>query len=278
MMRDRVMTGGLIVLAIGIVAIGAIAFIFLRTPEEASGPIESIPLELAEIEPEAAEVESEASDTVPDEGEGAVAEGAVAEEAVASDPEAESSAAEATNLTIFEIIQEESVVRFILGELLRGQQTTVIGSSNQVAGQIAADLNDLSTVQVGVIQVNARTLVTNNNMRNNTIRNRILFTDSFEFITFAPAEITGLPESVAWGESISFEIEGELTIRDVTNEEVFTVTAVPISGTRLEGTATTTVMRQDYNLQIPAVRNVADVDEAVVLEFDFVAVPVEQTG
>ncbi|MFA9491740.1 MAG: YceI family protein, partial [Anaerolineales bacterium] len=66
----------------------------------------------------------------------------------------------------------------------------------------------------------------------------------------------------------------DLTVRDVTNEVVFDVTATPVSDSRLEASATATIMRGDYGLTIPSVAQVADVSEEVILTLDFVAVPV----
>jgi hypothetical protein len=93
----------------------------------------------------------------------------------------------------------------------------------------------------------------------------------FEFINFAPTAVDGLPDSVTLGEAFSFQITGNLTIRDITNQVTFEATVTPVSETRLEGAATATIQRGDYNLAIPNVPNVADVSEDVQLEVDFVA-------
>ena len=108
-------------------------------------------------------------------------------------------------------------------------------------------------------------------MRNRAINNFILNTDDFEFITFEPGEVIGLPESVEVGETVEFTMVGDLTIRDVTNEVEFDVVATLTSLDRLEGSANTTVSRDDYGLRIPSVPNVANVDEEVQLSIDFVA-------
>lgn len=234
-MNDRALKYGLIFVGIGVVLalFAAFAGQTFRAPKEASAPIQSTPLAL---------------DTP---------------EAVA-----DSSAA---GPTIYEIKPAESEVSFTLGEILRGVPTAVIGKTDQVAGQIALDFDDPATAKVGTIQVNARTLLTDNNFRNKAIRNRILFTDAFEFITFEPTAVTGLPDSISEGDTVEFQITGDLTVRDRTNEVTFAVTATAVSPDRIEGTATTTVMRRNFNLQIPSVSGVADVDEEVILEINFVA-------
>jgi polyisoprenoid-binding protein YceI len=175
-------------------------------------------------------------------------------------------------LTVLHISQAASEVRFVLSEELRGEPTTVVGSSNQVAGEIAVDPNDLSTAQVGVIQINARTLATNQDRRNQAIRNQILDTDAYEFITFTPTEIRGLDGSAAAEAVFTFQIVGDLTIRDVTLPVVFDVTATVDSMGQVSGAAVAVIERSDYGLVIPSVPLVANVSEAVQLEIDFVAV------
>lgn len=172
---------------------------------------------------------------------------------------------------IFQIDPAQSQVRFELDEDLRGSRITVVGTTNQVAGQLAVDLANPAATQVGIIQINARTLATDNNFRNRAIQNEILDTGAYEFITFTPTAVTGLPESVNIGDTVTFTIAGDLTIRDVTNAVTFTVEATAVSPTQLTGTATAAVSRGDYGLQIPSVPNVANVEEEVELIIDFVA-------
>lgn len=171
----------------------------------------------------------------------------------------------------FQIVSAESEVRFSLGEVLAGNPTTVVGRTSELAGELLVDLNDLSTAQLGVIQINAATLATDNNFRNGSIREFILQTDDYPFITFAPTSLTGLPAAAAVGDTITFDIVGDLTIRDVTQSVTFSATVTVVSATQLDGSASTTVNRADFGLEIPSVPNVADVDEEVLLEMDFVA-------
>ena len=133
------------------------------------------------------------------------------------------------------------------------------------------DLGDLNSAQVGVIQVNARTLVTDDDRRNQAIRNRILNTDSFELITFTPEEIAGLEGSASPGQTFEFQISGDLTIRDISKPVVFDVTVQVISENQLVGSATATIQRSDYELVIPRVPSVANVGEDIILEILFVA-------
>lgn len=186
---------------------------------------------------------------------------------------APSPTAEAAGPILFEIDQTQSEVRFILDEELRGEPKTVVGATNQVAGQIAVDFASPAATQLGAIVINARTFATDNEFRNRAINNEILDTGAFEFITFTPTELMGLPASVNPDALITFQVRGDLTIRDITQSVVFDVTlAAGIN--QLAGSAQAVVNRADYDLNIPQVPNVANVEEEVQLEIDFVALPV----
>jgi polyisoprenoid-binding protein YceI len=175
----------------------------------------------------------------------------------------------------FEIVPAGSEARFLIDEVLRGAPVTVVGATDQVAGQLAIDPVDLTSAQVGIIQVNARTLATDNDFRNRAIKNRILLTDNYEFVTFTPTEVVGLPETGAVGETYTFQIAGDLTITDVTRPVTFDVVASATSEGQIEGTATTAFLYTDFELFIPDAPAVDTVDDEVRLELDFVAQAVQ---
>jgi polyisoprenoid-binding protein YceI len=190
--------------------------------------------------------------------------------ATQSDPPASASQGSPVN---YQISQDESQVRFNIHEELRGQPKDVIGVSNQIAGEVAVDLNDLSSARIGEIVINARTLATDDSRRNQAIRNRILFTDQYELITFKPTQISSLKGSAAPSQSFVFQVTGDLTIKDVTKPVTFDVTVIVESPERLVGSAKTSINRADFNLNVPSVPFVANVGETMTLETDFVLKP-----
>jgi polyisoprenoid-binding protein YceI len=292
---------------VAVIAIAAVAYTVLRPTPSASAPITAIPIAVdtpAQSAPTTATetatetvTETEANNT------GAVlaapatnaqnteAQSTEAQNAGTQSSETESTETEGTETEgtetqsaetqdtpaeriIFEIVQAESQARFIVGEILNGSPKTVVGTTDQVAGQIAVDITNPANTQLGTIQVNARTLVTDSGMRNRMIQSRILSTSSYEYITFVPTSLEGLPEVATVGETFTLQITGDLTVRDVTRQVTFTAEITPVSETRLQGIATATILRSDYGITIPQVPSVAGVDDDVILEIEFVAVPV----
>src|SRR5690606_26035007 len=101
--------------------------------------------------------------------------------------------------TVYRIVPEASEVRFVIDEVLRGSPYTVVGTTSEVAGDIAVDTTTPSNTEVGTIRVNARTLTTDSDQRNRALRSFILKSadDAYEFVEFQPTALEGLPESVA---------------------------------------------------------------------------------
>jgi polyisoprenoid-binding protein YceI len=250
----------LVLIAVGILAlvaiVGAVIFgVVLREPEAASGPLSAVPIVVATP------------------GAAAQAQATIGPQSGTAAPVA---AATGSDQLIFQIVPDQSEARFELSEVLRGQPNTVVGKTKQIAGQLAISPNDLRATQLGKIQVNARTLATDDDRRNRAIQNFILNTNNYELISFAPTSIKGLSGSAALGQPYSFEVAGNLTIRDVTHPVVFKATAQAETADRLVGNASTVIKRSDYNLTIPNVPFVANVSEDVTLQLDFVATPVQQ--
>ncbi len=196
-----------------------------------------------------------------------------AEAPAAEAPAAEAPAAEA-GATTFTIDAAQSTVRFILDEELGGQPKTVVGETSTVVGSVNVNLDDYSATTISPIQVDARTFVTDSNMRNGAIRRFILQSDqdSYQYIVFTPTAIDGLPAETTVGAPFDLQVTGDLQIRDVTQPVTFDVTVAPVSATELQISGKTLVQRADFDLQIPNVPNVANVEEAVELELDLVAV------
>lgn len=175
--------------------------------------------------------------------------------------------------SLFHIVAEESEVRFHINEMLLGEPKTVIGTTNEVAGDLIVDFDNPANSQLGLIRVNVRTLTTDNEFRNRALRGQILETNhaEFEFAEFLPTELLGLPSTITFNEAFSFQIVGELTVHGETQTVTFDVTFTAITSEQLTGFAQTTVRYADFDISIPDAPGVADITDELQLEIEFVA-------
>ncbi|UCC54227.1 MAG: YceI family protein [Anaerolineaceae bacterium] len=177
-------------------------------------------------------------------------------------------------LRTFELVPEDSEVRFLIDEELLGSPKTVVGRTNRVSGEILLDLKNPQEVEVGTIQVDARDLTTDDSFRNRALRRQILDSaqDDYQYITFIPTEINGLNAQPAEiGETQIFSLTGDLQIRDIVQIVTFEMTVTAISESELRGSGEAIVLRSDFDLQIPSVPGVANVSDEIKLEIEFTA-------
>lgn len=256
----------------------------LETPEESSGEVAAPTLApVAEDEPIEAQVATEQPAEAPTE---APTPAEVAEAYPGNQPMAQPAPTELPanypgedaaegditgDSAVYEIDPAQSEARFTINEVLRGTPTTVVGVTNNLGGQIALDLNNPGAAQIGTILVNARDLRTDNDFRNNAIANEILLTNNYEFITFEPRSISGLPQTAEIGQTYDLQVTGDLTITDQTREVTFDTQVTPTSENELRGLATLEILYADYGLTIPFARSVESVEDTVILELEFVA-------
>lgn len=176
--------------------------------------------------------------------------------------------------SVYRISAEESLARFTLDEVLRGEPTTVVGVTDHVSGEIALDRSKLDEARIGTIRINARTFVTDSEQRNRAIV-RLIFrseTDAHEFIEFTPTRIANVPREAENGTVFPMDIEGDLRISGITHAVAFQGFARFVSDDRLEGSVETVLRYAEFGLTIPQLPFLANVDEEVKLAFDFVAI------
>lgn len=182
-----------------------------------------------------------------------------------------STAGTTTGNTTYTISQDSSKASFVIDEVLNGAPVTVVGSTNQVAGQLSVNPTAPATAQIGAIQINARTFATDSANRDKATQNGILQTGTYEYITFTPASLVGRPATATVGQSYTFQIVGQLTIRDQTHEATFAATVTPAADGALQGNVTTTINYADWGISVPSVPFVTGLAETVTLNLDFVA-------
>jgi polyisoprenoid-binding protein YceI len=218
--------------------------------------------------------QSEASATLPPPtATGIPSETPVDETAVPAEAPAPVEAVQNESGRQFTIVAEESEARFLIDEVLLGAPKTVVGATNAVTGALEVDLA-AGTASSLEVEVDLSTLVTDNSNRTRALHNNILHTNQpeFQYAYFEGLAFENLPDSVTTGQSIDFQVRGNLTIHGVTKEVVFDVSLTPISETRFEGLALLTIAYADYDVHILRLpQQVASVEEVTTLELAFTA-------
>jgi len=174
---------------------------------------------------------------------------------------------------IYRIASDKSTAEFNLHEVLRGEDFLVVGTTGQVTGDIALNTQSPSASKVGKISINARTIKTDEQNRDRMIGRFILESEKpeYEFITFTPTKIDGMPGTIKVGDSFAVTITGDLKIRDIVKSVTFTGTVALDAEDRITGSFEGKVTRADYKLVIPDVPFVANVQDEVTLKIRFEA-------
>uniref|UniRef100_A0A7C1FD90 YceI family protein n=1 Tax=Caldilinea aerophila TaxID=133453 RepID=A0A7C1FD90_9CHLR len=231
----------------------------------------------AETQPAAEGAASGANTPEPAE-ESTVAEEATPAEQSATESATETQASEASPeansapITL-RFVREGTEARFLIDEVLMGQPKTVVGVTSLVEGEITVNPADPTSVQVGEIRIDARDLTTDDNRRNNRLRNDILKStqDAYRYIVFRPTSIEGLPSTVNVGDTFNFQVTGDLTILDTTLPVTFDMNVTVVDANTVRGSGSATVRHADFGIRIPSVPIVAGVSDEVRLEIDFTA-------
>ncbi len=271
-----------------VVSIMALATSSCASPEDAQDPANVSPnIEAPATEPASAvdptvspSIEVVETDVPSQEGENEAESseesGNEAESSEESGNVAESSEVDQENVAqpiTFEITSDGTEARFVIEEVLLGSKKIVTGTTSDVTGGILVTPSDPSATEFEPITINARDLTTDSSRRNRAIQRQILLTarDEYQYITFEPTAIEGLPDTISVGDSLEFSLTGNLTILDTTRVETFLVELEVISEAELQGLASLTVLHADFGLTIPNVPIVASVEDEVRLELEFTA-------
>lgn len=194
-------------------------------------------------------------------------------EAANNDAQNREQTATSGNGKTFRLVPAGTEARFIIDEILMGQDKTVVGVTSLVEGEITVDPANPSSAQISPIRIDARDLKTDSDRRNGAIQRFVLQSsqDAYRYITFEPTAVKDLPATVAIGQPFQFTVTGNLTIRNVTRSESFPMTVTANSENELVGSGAITILLDDYQLSIPSVPSVAWVADEVKLEVEFTA-------
>lgn len=147
----------------------------------------------------------------------------------------------------------------------------VVGSTQEIEGQLQLNFDNLSqALGENQFSVKMNTFTTTRNQRDQYIRENGPRFNDFPLATFTANAIEGAPANYKTGEEVSFQLVGELTIRETTKPVTFAIKAT-ILGNRLSGVATTRLKMSDFGIDPPNFANTLTVADEFGIEVTITA-------
>ncbi|MEI8167525.1 MAG: YceI family protein [Chloroflexales bacterium] len=193
----------------------------------------------------------------------------------ATDAAATAPASAAAASTVFNIVPAESAVTYEVGETFLSQNNrfnVAVGKTQVISGAVNLDRANPRNSTVGPIQIDLSAFQSDNQRRDNAIRDNWLESARFPLATFVPTKIEGLPATYNDGEALTLTITGDLTVRDVTKPVTFTVTG-KVVGTEMSGVASAEIKMSDVGVTPPDIAGMLRAEDKVKISFSFVARP-----
>jgi polyisoprenoid-binding protein YceI len=146
--------------------------------------------------------------------------------------------------------------------------TDAIGKTSSVSGSLAIQPDGKILSDQSKFVVDLSSLQSDKSMRDNFVRGNVLQTNQYPQAVFVPTSVSGLPSPLPQSGSVTFQLTGDLTIRNVTKPATWDVKA-EVQGNQVTGLATTTFTFEDFNLSQPRVPVVLSVEDHITLELNF---------
>jgi len=171
----------------------------------------------------------------------------------------------------FEIIPGETTATYSINQVLLSEDNrvaTVAGQAGGVEGVFALNYEQPLASQFGLFTANLKLLRSDQPERDEAVWTQWLEADRYPRAAFQPREIRDFPPDARAGEPVRFQLVGDMTIKDVTRQVSWDVTAT-LKVDRLTGTATTSLRLADFGIPLPTVDGQVAATEGVTVTLDF---------
>ena len=160
------------------------------------------------------------------------------------------------------LVADQSTAGFQVTEQLARNNlpNDAIGTTKSITGSITVLPDGTIDSANSKFTVDVSTLQTDQPMRDGYVKRNILQTDQYPQAVFVPDKVTGLPAALPDSGNLTFQVSGNLTIRNVTKPITWDVTGSIANGVAT-GKATTHFTFEDFSLtqpQVPVVLSVVD--------------------
>ncbi len=141
-----------------------------------------------------------------------------------------------------------------------------VGKTNAISGQITILPDGAVDSHNSKFTVDVSTLVSDQARRDGFVSQNILQTGQYPQAVFVPTRISGLNGIPQPGNQVSFQLAGDLTVRNVTKPVTWDVTGAMNNDNTANAQATTNFTFGDFNLSQPQVPVVLSVVDKITLE------------
>lgn len=148
---------------------------------------------------------------------------------------------------------------------------TAVGFTRTIEGYLELSRDDPPQVVGGQIIVDIRSLESDDDKRDQRIREQYLESNQFPLAVFDVTGVEDFPTSYAEGQEVTFTLVGDLTIREITNEMKWEVTTV-LEGDTITGTAVTSIMMVDFGFDPPEILGFIEAQDPARIEIEIMAV------
>lgn len=193
-------------------------------------------------------------------------------------PTTEPTAEPTPSVIEYSIVPEETTASYSIEETFIDQGNvlnTAIGRTNAVTGALSLDMANPANSQLGQIIVDISTLTSDQGRRDRAIRDRWLESAKFPQSTFTATEILNFPADPQVGQVITFQLVGDMLIKETTRPVTWDVTATLNEDGSLTGVAKTFIMLADFNIPIPNILNILSVTDGATVSLDFTLRPAQ---
>lgn len=172
--------------------------------------------------------------------------------------------------SVYTVASEESTASYtVVEELASVGANEVVGTTSAIIGSILFD-DDGNPLSCSNFAVDMRTMVTDENRRDNYLRTNTLESDTFPFATFVVSSVDGLDGAIEDGDTVSATLVGDFTLHGVT-QQVEWAAEFTRDGESLTGTASYTFLIEEYDMEKPIVGPVVSIDDEVTLNINLTA-------
>ncbi len=168
------------------------------------------------------------------------------------------------------IVNEEFFADALSKLGIEAGKRVVVGTTSGVTGEIQLNFANPEPVEAAQFAVDMTGLATDQDRRDEWLGDNAIESNLFPQTTFTATSASGLSGDVTEGTEVSFQLTGDLTVRDVTNSVTFDVTAVLTNDT-IQGTATLPLKLTDFGITPPDFANTLTVADAFTIEVELTA-------